>query len=135
MVLAGYILMVFGVLTLYFTISSLGLCLIGAMIAFSSTGTLVEIEKKQYKSYLLLAGVLQIGKAQTFAKKDRIEVKKFKGKNTPLRWFNRQSASEINDYRIYLITNRAKKKILLARVEKEEEAMRERELLQAVISG
>ena len=135
MVFAGYILMVFGVLTLYFTISSIGLILIGVLIAFSSSGTIVEPELQKYKNYLLLAGVLQIGKKQAFEKEDRIEVKKFKGKHLSFSRSNRQSAVDSNDYGIYLITSRSKKKILMARFEAEEEATEESTNIKVIIAS
>lgn len=134
MLIAGYILMIFGVLTLYFTISSIGLVIIGALIAYTSSGTRVEAEKGQYQSYFLLAGVLQIGKKQVFEKEDRIEVKKFKVKYSRFRRSNRLSDIEINDYRIYLIKDHSKKKVLMARFDTEEEAREELNLLQANIA-
>jgi len=135
MVFAGYILMAFGVLSLYFTISSIGLILIGAIIAFTTSGTTVETERHQYKKYLLLAGVLQIGKKQIFEKEDRIEVVKFKGKHLSISRSNRQSAVDSNDYRIYLTTSGSKKKILMARFETEEEAVQESTSIKTIITN
>ena len=135
MVFAGYILMVFGVLSLYFTISSIGLILLGAFIAFTSSGTLIEPEKQQFKNYLLLFGFLQIGKKQSFEKEDRIEVKKFKGKHICYSRSNRQSTVDINDYRIYLITSQSKKKVLIARFVTEEEAIEESTSIKSIITN
>ncbi len=133
MVFAGYILMVFGILTLYFTLSSIGLVIIGTLIAFTSSGTRVETEKRQYKRYLLLAGVLLIGKNQSFENDDVIEVKKYKGTHRTYSMSNRQSTVEINDYRLYLIKRDPRRKIWVASFDTEEEAFKEIEILRTIV--
>jgi hypothetical protein len=133
MVFAGHMLMVFGILTLYFTITSLGLVCLGAIMAFTTSETLVDTEKRSYKSYLQLFGLLPIGKELSFDKDDTIEVKKFRGKYITYSTSNRQSSIEVSDYRVYLIKADSKKKNLLARFEKEDEAMEESRNIMALI--
>jgi hypothetical protein len=134
MVFAGYILIVFGVLTIYFTFTSTGLALLGAIIAFTTSGTVIDTEKRQYKSYVRIAGIIRVGKELPFNTEDKTEVKKFKGKHATYSWSNRQSTTEVNDYRIYLIKADSKKKTLLARFEEEEEALEESRNLNAIIN-
>lgn len=133
MVFAGYIIMVFGVLTTYFTFTSIGLILLGAVLAYTISGTLVDTEKREFKSYLRLAGFIPIGKVTSCSSDDAIEVRKFKGSHVTYSTSNRQSSIEVNEYRIYLINAGSKKKILLARFEKEEEAMDESRNLNAIV--
>jgi hypothetical protein len=133
MVFAGYILMVFGVLTIYFTLTSIGLALLGAFLAFTTSGTEINAEKKEYNIYIKLFGFIPVGKEKSFYKDDQIEVKKFNGSHFTYSRSNRQSAVEINEYRIYLILANTKKKKLLAQFDTEEEALEESKNLIALI--
>lgn len=133
MVFAGYILMVFGLLTIYFTLTSIGLAILGAFLAFTTSGTIVDTDKKQYKIYLKFIGFITVGKEKSFSKDDKIEVKKFKGRHVTYSRSNRQSAVEVGDYRIYLIKAESKKKILLARFDNEDEAIEESKNLISII--
>ena len=78
-------------------------------------------------------GLLPIGKELSFDKDDTIEVKKFRGKYITYSTSNRQSSIEVSDYRVYLIKADSKKKNLLARFEKEDEAMEESRNIMALI--
>jgi hypothetical protein len=133
MVFAGYILMIFGVLTIYFSLTSIGLVILGAFLAFTSSGTIVKADENGYKSYLKLFGVIQVGKKRSFTKGDRIEANKFRGSHVTFSRSNRQSAVEVNDYRIHLIAADTKNKILLARFASEDEAMEELKNLKTLI--
>ena len=133
MVFAGYILLVFGVLTIYFSLTSIGLALLGGFIAFTTSGTIVYAEQKLYKIYLRLFGFITVGKQKGFNKGDQIEVKKFKGSQVTYSRSNRQMKVEAIDYRIYLINSGSMKKVLVARFDNEDEAQEESKNLIALI--
>lgn len=133
MVFAGYILMVFGVLTIYFSLTSIGLTLLGAFLAFTTSGTIVDPEKKQYKNYLRLFGLIPVGNEKSFNRDDKIEAKKFRGSYVTSSWSNRQSKIKVIDYRIYLTKADTKKKTILARFDTEDEALQESKNLMALI--
>ena len=133
MVFAGYILMVFGLLTIYFSLTSFGLTLLGAFLAFTRSGTIVDSEKRQYKNYLRIFGLITVGKEKPFNRDDNIEVKKFKGSYITSSWSNRQSKIKVSDYRIYLTKAHTKKKTILARFDTEEEALAESKNLMSLI--
>lgn len=133
MVFAGYILLAFGLLTVYFSLASLGLVVLGCILAFTTSETSIDVQKNRYKITLKLAGFIALGKERSFEKNNRIEVKRFKGTHVTYSRSNRQSAVEVSDFRVYLIPSGSRNKILLARFNNKDEASETANTLQTCI--
>ncbi len=132
---AGYILLLFGMVTIYFTLTAIPVLLIGGILVFSYQGTRIKFENKRYQSYLMLFGFIRIGAWLPFEKSDLVLVKRFKGKYTSYSWSNRKNEMLKQDFRIMLSTSYNDKKILLARFESEQEAREKAKELESMINS
>ncbi len=132
-VIAGYILLFFGFIILYFTLTAIPVILTGATLAFSYRGTRIKFDKKRYQSYLALFGFIRIGVWLPFEKSDTVLVEQFKKKNNPFRRIKNNSDIETEDFRILLKPSYDDKKMTLARFHNEQEAKEKAEELVALI--
>jgi len=121
-VMAGYILLFFGLITLYFTLTAIPVILTGATMAFSYKGTRVKLDKKRYQSYLALFGFIRIGVWLPFEKSDVILVEQFKAKYTLFSRISIKSGPEVKEFRLLLKTSYNNKKIPVALFQNEKEA-------------
>jgi hypothetical protein len=121
-VVAGYILLFFGCITLYFTLVAVPVILTGATMAFSYKGTRIKFDKKRHQSYIKLFGIIRFGFWMPFEKSDILFVEQFQRKNNPLSKTRRDHDKERNDFRILLNTSYNNKKIAIARFQNEKEA-------------
>lgn len=120
-VMAGYILLVFGLVTVYFSYTAIPLVILGSIMSFSYQGTRIMYDKKRYQSYLALFGFIRLGFWLPFEKSDTILIKKFKGKYTSFSRSNRRTDMKVEDYRILLKTSYNNKKLHLAKFQNKEE--------------
>ncbi|MBA7529526.1 hypothetical protein ES705_21724 [subsurface metagenome] len=120
--IAGCILLLFGILTVYFTLSAIPIILTGLAMLLSFKGTRINTEKKAYQSYFALFGFLRIGVWLPFEKSDKIIVQTFKDKQAVFSWSNRQNDSKKQEFRILLLTTYNAKKKVLAKFENDQQA-------------
>jgi hypothetical protein len=133
---AGYLLLIVGLITVYFTLAAIPLILLGGIMAFSYFSSQIDTLKKRYRMNLNLFGFYPIGKWIEFQKTDDILYQKFTGKYTAYSRSNRQINSLQTDFRVVLLTQNSKKKIHLAKFTSEqaarEAAIKIQQLLQSI---
>lgn len=121
-VIAGYILLFLGCITLYFTFTAIPVILAGATLAFSYRGTKIKLDKKRHQSYITLFGFIRFGIWLPFEKSDTLIVEQYKRKKNPFSKNRRDPNIETNDFIVLLNTSYNNKKIAIARFQNEKEA-------------
>jgi hypothetical protein len=134
-VMAGYILIFFGLITLYFTLTAIPVIILGGLMAFSYKGSRIKFDKKRYQNYLSLFGFIRIGVWLPFEKSDAISVQQFKGKNTSFSRSNRKTDAEVREFRIILNSSYNDKAIPIAQFQNEQEAKEKAEELKSLVDG
>ena len=121
-VFAGYILLVFGLVALYFSLTAIPVIILGAILAFSTQGSVIDFGSKRYKPLFYLFGFLPFGSWVDLEPDDTVYTKHMKGRYITLSRSNRKSAREVEDYRVILQRDADRKKLTLARFQSESEA-------------
>lgn len=134
-VTAGYIVLFFGMITIYFTLTAIPLIILGCIMAFSYRGTKMRMDKKRYQSYLALFGIIKTGVWLPFEKSDTLLVEKFKGKYISSGRSNRRASVLAEDFRILLKTSYNDKKIAIARFQDEKSAIEKAKEIEAMINA
>jgi hypothetical protein len=132
---AGYVLLAAGLITVYFTLTSIPLLLLGTFMAFSFYSSQIDIIKKCYRINLHLFGIYPIGKWINFQPGDTISTRHFKGKYTTYSRANRQNNIIRQDFRVVLIQADSAKKIHIAKFSDETEAKKLEEKLKGMLAG
>ncbi len=117
---AGMVLFVAGLILIYFHFTGLILLLIGAFVGFSSTGTLIDYEKKRVKFSNNLFGIIRIGQWLNIEPSMKIGLKE---SNLTWRTYsqgNRSIDIVNNDYRIILFDSGNKEIIQIKKVNSKE---------------
>jgi hypothetical protein len=112
---AGYMLLIAGVVSLYFTLTALPLILLGGAMTFSFYDSEIDALKKCYRINLKLFGLYPIGKWRNFRTDDKLSVQHFSGKYTSYSRGNRQSDVTQTDFRVMLAVQGSEKKYHLAK--------------------
>jgi len=134
-VAAGYILLLFGLITIYFTLTAIPVLLIGSVMAFSYSGTRINLTRRRYQKYVMLLGIIRTGIWLPFEKSDKIMIEDYKGKYTSYSRSNRKSEIAIQDHRLFMRSDYYRKKIPLARFDNKQEAQRKVQELQNMIDS
>ncbi|MGD2036049.1 MAG: hypothetical protein PVF73_13380 [Bacteroidales bacterium] len=132
---AGYILLIMGVITVYFTYTAIPVILTGVIMAFSYTGTRLDLQKKRYQTYFMLFGFIRVGLWLPFEKSDRLFVKEYKGKHTTYSRGNRRISTESHGFRVLLETTYNEKKKTMAGFDNEQDAQEKARQLQKMIDA
>ena len=117
---AGMVLFVAGLILIYFHFTGLILLLIGAFVGFSSTGTLIDYEKKRVKFSNNLFGIIRIGQGLNIEPSMKIGLKE---SNLTWRTYSQGNLSNDivnNDYRIILFDSGNKEIIQIKKVNSKE---------------
>jgi len=121
-VFSGYMLLIFGAITTYFSFMAIPLILLGGIMAFSYSEVFINREEKQYKFQVKLFGLIPVGAYKKFQPGDEIRLKHVKGKYYTYSRSNRESSVAVDDCRVYLIGAGTNKKIMLGKFHSEKEA-------------
>jgi hypothetical protein len=113
-IFAGYVLLVVGVLTVYFTLTAVPLILLGGILAFSYRESQINKETKQYKADILLWGIYPMGKWTEFRKEDTVTIEKITGVYLPFSKRSDRLSSFQPVFRVSLNTNEKRKPVILA---------------------
>ena len=81
-VFSGYILFIFGIGVVYFSLAAIPVILLGAAMAFSYNATYIDLKTKRYCPQFFLFGFIPIGSWVSFEPAVRLSVKHFKGRYT-----------------------------------------------------
>ncbi|MEA1898782.1 MAG: hypothetical protein U9N53_14070 [Bacteroidota bacterium] len=134
---AGYVLILTGVPAFFFMenpVSALIPILIGAFVAFSTTGTQVDLELRKVRSYTAYFGFLRSGKWQNLDLYDQIQVAKPVIHYRTYSRSNRSLDIYKKDYRIMLLGNHLKLRVPLQKFKSYEHADREAEKISALLN-
>ena len=134
-VFSGYILLIFGAITVYFTFMAIPLILIGSIMAFSYEEVYINEEEKKYKYQIKISGFIPAGSFKRFQSGDEIRLKHVKGKYTTYSKTYRKNTLTIFNYKVYLIESDTGKKITLGRFDTEQDAIKETNRLTAIIQS
>lgn len=105
---AGILLFVAGLIITYFSLTGLVLVLIGAFVGFTSTGTLIDFEKKRLRFSNNIFGIFPIGQWIFIQTDMKIGIKK---SNMVWRAYSRSNRTldiAKNDYRLILYDSNGK---------------------------
>lgn len=132
-ILAGYFLLFFGLISLYFSHASIPVIAAGATMAFSYKGTRIKIDRKRYQSYLALFGFIRIGLWLPFEKSDIVLVEQFDTKYASWSKIFKNSDPAQKHFKILLKTSYNSKKIPLARFQNKTEAQEKAKEIEALV--
>ena len=134
---AGYILILTGVLAFFVVENPVGALipiLVGAFVAFTSTGTQVDLELRKVRSYITFFGFLKSGKWQDLDLYDQIQVaepvihyRTYSRSNRSLDIFKK-------DYRIMLLGDHLRLRVPLRKFKSYEQADREAEKISTLLN-
>jgi hypothetical protein len=123
-IFAGYVLLVTGILTVYFTLTAIPLLLLGIFMSFSYRESQIDMETKMYRTDILLGGFLTVGEWHDFRNSDSILVEKITGRYLP---FSRKS-DKLRPFqpvfRISVKNAERKRPVILAEFPEESEAVK-----------
>jgi hypothetical protein len=122
-IFSGYLLMLVGLTTVYFSLSVIALILLGAALTFSYNSMWIDPQNGYFRPHVRLFGFLKIGERLTIPETSELRLQKFTGSYSASSLSNRITTSGVTDYRIVL--HYGKRKITLAKFPSEEEAARE----------
>ena len=134
---AGYILMLTGALSFFVMenpVSSLVPVLIGAFVAFSTTGTQLDLDLRKVRSYTAYVGFLKSGKWQSLDLYDQIQIaepvihyRTYSRSNRSLDIYNK-------DFRIMLLGDHLRLRIPLRKLKNYEQADKEAEKVSSLLN-
>jgi len=99
---AGIVIFVAGLIETYYNLSGLILVFIGAFFGFSSSGTLIDFDKKRLKNTTNLFGFIRTGQWIWINSDMKITVKKSNKTWRAYSWSNRRIEIDDQDYRLIL---------------------------------
>lgn len=130
---SGYILLVAGLATVYFSLTALFLVFLGAALAFSFSRLLIKPEHRVYCSQLVLIGFIPLGKWKSIKKGETLVLTHFKGSQSTRSLSNRLSSTAVDNYRILMTSTERSGTVLFSIFETEEEAKTELTMLKEVL--
>lgn len=119
---AGYVLIVTGVISTWFSLTGIAVILLGLLIAFTRTGCRIDTTRKKIKPYLAWFGVFRQGKWLSIEEGDEIVALRYSGSYVVSSRSNRTTSSKVSDFRVYLVRFIQKNKITLGKFAEEEQA-------------
>jgi hypothetical protein len=126
---AGYVLVGFGLLTIYSSWIGLILVLIGAFIGFSSTGSVIDTDKKRIKFSNNLFGFIKTGKWVDIDPSMKVGVKESNVTWTTFSSSNRSIDTVKKDFRIVLCDAEENEIMEISKSNSVEDAMSQLEII------
>lgn len=124
-VYAGYSLIVFGVIIVYFSLTGLILIFAGLFMALTCEGTIIDFDKRRLKSYTSLFGLIKTGKWYSVDHFARFSIYSSKRSSTTYSRGNVPLTLKSQDIRLALISKDGSKKIVINKYSSFEAARRE----------
>lgn len=123
--IAGMIVFIFGLASIYFSWYSLILVLIGAFVGFTNSSTEIDFDKKRVRFLNNLFGVIKTGKWLTIKPDMKIGISRSKKTWRSFSRGNRELEIETEDYRLFLSNSSGRKLIPLFKANNENAAIDE----------
>ncbi len=131
---SGYAFIVAGLLTVRFSPSSIALVIVGALISFTTTGTLIDTDKRRIKSYTMLFGIVRAGHWIEIENSYIFKISKSKRRYTTYSRANLANNLYISDIKLELAMPATGKKIIVNRYKYYEDASREMNELSDILN-
>jgi hypothetical protein len=122
---AGFFLLIVGAITIFESFSGAILILMGSFMAFSSSGSTVDLDNFRIRFTNDLFGIWRIGKWQYVSRKMRIGLSDAHMVYRVYSMSNRSVDVTSNDFRVYLYNEDGRKGMAICRFKKLEEAKEE----------
>lgn len=106
-VFAGYVLMTVGLISSFYYPSALFLLAIGGYTAFTTSGTIIDTDKKRIKHYISHFGLLKSGKWLEMESFSGIQISRSNISYSTFSRSNRQLDTKKKGYRILLVDKKA----------------------------
>jgi hypothetical protein len=130
---AGYVLIIAGVLAISYSFVSLVLIIPGSFMAFTYTGTIIDIDNKRVKPYISLFGIFKTGKWIDINQFTRFSIVKVTNNYTSFSRANVRFDYPISNIRLLLIQKEGSLKIVINKFSKFEDARREKDGLSTIL--
>jgi hypothetical protein len=124
---AGYFLMGAGILTISYSFGSLALIIPGAFLAFTYSGTILDIDKKRVKPYIALFGIFRTGEWVYIKNTSQFNIAKVTKRFTSYSRANVRFDLDTREIRLILINKDIPKKVIINKFKNFEDAQREKE--------
>jgi|WetSurMetagenome_2_1015567.scaffolds.fasta_scaffold01423_2 hypothetical protein len=121
----GYVFIACGIFAATYSLTSLLLFIPGFFMAFTYTGTLIDIENKRVKPYTSLFGIFRTGKWINVTEFTRFSIKNITRKYTSYSRSNVRFDMNFSDIILQLMNKDGTIKVVLNKYEKFEEAQKE----------
>jgi len=122
---AGYSLLVFGVIAVYFNLTGLILVVAGMFMAFTFVGTIIDFDSGRIKSYTCLFGLFKIGKWHSINNFKKFSIYKSSRSYTSYSRANVPLTVKNSDIRLVFLDNKGSLKITINKYNSFEAARKE----------
>jgi hypothetical protein len=129
----GYALLAAGLLSLSYSLTSLFLLIPGLFIAFTYTGTIIDIENKRVKPYTSLFGFIRVGEWMGIGSFTRFSIEKSTRRYTTYSRGSVRFDMNISDLNLLLIKKDGKGKVVINKYPGFEKAQKEMDELTAIL--
>ena len=122
---AGIVILLFGIYAVFYSWIGLTTIVVGAFLAFSNTGSIIDFENKKIKFSNNLFGLISIGYWIEVKPNMNLKVLNVSKVNTTNSQCNKTSVSKSQDYRIILFSADDKQLMVLKKFKVKEDASKE----------
>jgi hypothetical protein len=129
----GFALIAGGIIGLAYSISALFLIIPGALLAFTTSGTIINLKINKVKSFTAVFGLLRIGKWIDLNKFSRFNISRVTGRYDLYSRGMAHHRMNTVDIRLLLINHSGKEKLVVNKFGSFEEAQKEMEQLKKLI--
>ena len=126
---AGYVFIISGIITLQYSYSAAFLVVLGAFIAFTYTGSIVDTENRRIKSYTAFFGIIKSGKWVEINKSSVFRIIRSNRRYTTYSRTNMRNDLYIRDLRLVVTNKESKTRVTVKKYTKYEVAMQDMEEL------
>jgi hypothetical protein len=129
----GYVFIACGIFFVTYSLTTLLLLIPGAFMAFTFTGTIIDIENKKVRSYTSLFGFIRTGKWIEVSRFSRFKIMKSNRRYTSYSRANVQLDMNISDITLLLVSKDGRRKVVLNRYSNFEDARKEMDELSCML--
>jgi len=129
----GYVFLATGIFCAYYSLSILILVLPGAFIAFTTNGTIIDIENKRIKAYTMHFGFFRTGDWIALSQFTRFNIQRATRRYTTYSRGSVRLDTDLTDINLLLINRNGLKKVIINRYSSFEEAQKEKEDLTNIL--
>jgi hypothetical protein len=131
----GYIFIACGIFAASYSLTALFLLIPGFFMAFTYTGTIIDTDNKRVKPYTSLFGFLRTGKWIEISQFARFSIQKTKRKYSTYSRSSVRFDMVISDIILLLLSSDGKRKVVINRYGKFEDAQKEMKELSMILSS